>query len=87
MLFNSLLTNIPSFLAFTDTTFIDPFANDSICSAPGCLIKSTKCSVTSFSGLIAISILFSPNALKEFKYDASDNLQIVFFTLNFDFAI
>ena len=82
MLLSSLLTSIPSFFAFTDTTFNDPLAKDSICSAPGCLIKSIKCSVTSFSGLIAILMLFFPNASRDFKYDGSDNLQIVFLTLN-----
>ena len=35
----------------------------------------------------AISILFSPNASKESKYEAFDNLHIVFLTLNFDLAI
>ena len=87
ILLSSLLTNIPSFLAFTDTTFIDPFANDSICSAPGCLIKSTRCSVTSFSGPMAISIFFSPNASKDSRYEESESLQIVFLTLNLDLAI
>ena len=87
MLFNALLTSIPSFFAFTETTFKEPLANVSICSAPGCLIKSTRWSVTSFSGLIAISILPSPNASSESRYDPSESLQIVFLTLNFDLAI